>query len=330
MQDPRLLTFTVMKNEGPFVLEWLAWQMLMGVDRVLIFTNDCDDGTDHLLDALDREGLVRHLPNPVEVMAREAATAPHLTGIAYGRKLRDWREADYIFLSDVDEFPVVHQGGTLKTLLADLDFPDAISLSENIFGTGDVFAYEDRPLTGQFTRATSTRPGKWRARRGFKSITRNDPRLSILNHRPVARARVAAELRWFDGSGRDLPLELRHVHQKGHDARGSFDLAMLNHYALRSLESFLVKVARGDAVVEGRIDPGYFRKRNRLEEENRSMLPHQPALAAQIAALKSLPGIAELHDACVAAHRAKIVRLKTTPLYDAVLDLAEGALAADG
>ncbi len=56
MADPTLLTFTVMKNEGPFILEWVAWQRLMGVDHILVFTNDCDDGTDAILDELDRMG----------------------------------------------------------------------------------------------------------------------------------------------------------------------------------------------------------------------------------------------------------------------------------
>ncbi len=331
MPAPTLLTFTVMKNEGPFILEWLAWQRLMGVDRALVLTNDCDDGTDHLLDALDREGVLRHLPNPVVALPPGTEVQPHTAGIAYAKKLRDWQEADYVFLSDVDEFPVIRNGTvTLKTLLAELDHPDVLSLSETVFGTGDVHGFEDRPVTAQFLKSTSTRPGKWRSRRGFKSITRNDPRLVIRNHRPIAREKVAGQLRWLDGSGRDFPTELRHIHQKGGDARGTFDLAMIHHYALRSLESFLVKHARGDAVVAGRVDATYFKRRNQLVEENKDMLAHQPALEAEITRLKSLPGIAERHEAAVAAHRAKIDQLKTTPLYEQLLQLAKGKDAAMG
>ena len=331
MQDPSLLTFTVMKNEGPFILEWLAWQRLMGVDRILVMTNDCDDGSDRLLDALDREGVVRHLPNPVGIMPEGSTHQPHTTGIAYAKMLPEWRTADYIFLSDVDEFPVIRQsGGTLKELLGRLDHPDVLSMSETVFGTGRVLGFEDQPVTAQFLKSTSTRPGKWRARRGFKSITRNDPRLVIRNHRPIARQTVAQNLTWFDGSGRAFPQDMRHVHQKGCDARGMFDLVMLHHYALRSLESFLVKLARGDAVVEGRIDATYFRRRNQLVEDNRDMLAHQPALLAEIGRLKTLPGIAELHDLSVAAHRAKIDKLKDTPLYDQLLALTAGSDTALG
>ena len=83
MADPTLLTFTVTKNEGPFIHEWVAWQRLMGVDRILVFSNDCDDGTDTLLDELDR------------------------LGISYARHLRLWRDAGCVSLSDVDEFSLL-------------------------------------------------------------------------------------------------------------------------------------------------------------------------------------------------------------------------------
>ena len=333
--EPTLLTFTVMKNEGPFIIEWVAWQRLMGVDNILVLSNDCDDGTDDMLNQLDRMGVVRHLPNPSQLAPAASALRrqPHMTGIAYAHRLREWRDADYIFLTDVDEFPVPHgETGTLKNLLARLDYPDALTMSETVFGTSGIVEFDDSPVTAQFSLSSSTRPGKWRSRRGFKSITRNDPRLVIRNHRPIAKKDVAGELRWLDGSGRDFPVELRHVHQKGWDARGTFDLVALHHYALRSVESFLVKAARGDAVVPDRIDRSYFKTRNQRFERNTSMLTHQPALAAEIDRLKGDARLADLHDRAVSAHRAKIDKLKATPLFGELLEMVEGtpAPAADG
>ena len=40
------LIVTAMKNEGPFILEWAAYHLSIGFDRFLVYTNDCDDGTD--------------------------------------------------------------------------------------------------------------------------------------------------------------------------------------------------------------------------------------------------------------------------------------------
>ncbi len=35
-----------MKNEGPYIVEWIAYHRAIGVDNFLIYTNGCEDGTD--------------------------------------------------------------------------------------------------------------------------------------------------------------------------------------------------------------------------------------------------------------------------------------------
>ena len=42
------LVFTTMRNEGPFILEWVAWQKMLGFDNVLILFNDCTDRSPQL------------------------------------------------------------------------------------------------------------------------------------------------------------------------------------------------------------------------------------------------------------------------------------------
>ena len=40
--------FTVvstMKNEGPYILEWVAHYKALGFDRIVVCTNDCEDTT---------------------------------------------------------------------------------------------------------------------------------------------------------------------------------------------------------------------------------------------------------------------------------------------
>ena len=61
----RVAIVTTMKNEGPFILEWVAYHRSIGIRDFLVYTNDCDDGTDHLLDALVAKGFIsQHLQNP--------------------------------------------------------------------------------------------------------------------------------------------------------------------------------------------------------------------------------------------------------------------------
>ena len=58
--------FTTMKNEGPYMLEWVAFHKSIGVDHFLIFTNNCEDGTDDIARRLQDLGLATHVPNEVK------------------------------------------------------------------------------------------------------------------------------------------------------------------------------------------------------------------------------------------------------------------------
>ena len=48
----RITAVTCVKNEGPFLLEWIAFHRVLGVTDFLFYSNDCTDATDRLLDAL--------------------------------------------------------------------------------------------------------------------------------------------------------------------------------------------------------------------------------------------------------------------------------------
>ncbi|MEY8840170.1 glycosyltransferase family 2 protein, partial [Cribrihabitans sp. XS_ASV171] len=54
----RITAVTCVKNEGPFLLEWIAFNRLLGVTDFLFYSNDCTDATDRLLDALAARGIV--------------------------------------------------------------------------------------------------------------------------------------------------------------------------------------------------------------------------------------------------------------------------------
>ncbi|MEL6427490.1 MAG: glycosyltransferase family 2 protein, partial [Pseudomonadota bacterium] len=56
----RALIVTTMRNEGPYILEWLAHHRAVGFTDFLVFSNDCDDGTDALLDRLHELGQIVH------------------------------------------------------------------------------------------------------------------------------------------------------------------------------------------------------------------------------------------------------------------------------
>jgi hypothetical protein len=50
----RITAVTMMRDEAPALLEWVAFQDAIGFDRIVVYTNDCRDGTDAMLDRLAR------------------------------------------------------------------------------------------------------------------------------------------------------------------------------------------------------------------------------------------------------------------------------------
>ena len=48
-----------MKNEGPYIVEWVAYHRAIGIDNFVIYTNGCEDGTDEILQRLQALGVVQ-------------------------------------------------------------------------------------------------------------------------------------------------------------------------------------------------------------------------------------------------------------------------------
>ncbi len=151
---------------------------------------------------------------------------------------------------DIDEYVNIHAGDrTLPALWAALPEATAIPLTWRLFGNAGVVGYEDRPLREVFVRAApSVLHWPWRAML-FKTLFRNDGTYGKLGvHRPRAPdpARVAGA-RWFDGSGAELPEAFRTGRIFSDLGVDHYGLVQLNHYALGSMEAFLVKSDRGRA-----------------------------------------------------------------------------------
>ncbi|WP_407492715.1 glycosyltransferase family 2 protein [Pseudooceanicola sp. MF1-13] len=319
----RITAITCVKNEGPFLIEWIAFNRVIGCTDFLFYSNDCDDGTDIILDTLADHGIVQHLPNPAEGRNYQ------MEALKDAKKQAVVDQADWWWIADVDEFLNIHVGDhTIPSLIEACWDRQAISLNFQFFANAGVEAFEDRPVISQFI--YSHNPDIWCGEFAIevKSLVRRDFPLQYFGaHRPFFKSKLAPKDRpsWSDGSGRDVPHQFLVAanprRMRKFPAPGSRDFATLNHYALRSLDSYLVKNDRGDVNRENRdFDDTYWRERNDMAFEDRSILRYLPALEAEMAALKSLPGIAELHEQACELHRAKRDRLLAQPDYISMRD----------
>jgi hypothetical protein len=301
----RALAILTQRNEGAFLLEWLAHHRAVGFTDFLVFSNDCQDGSDLMLDRLDQMGLVVHLRNlppydkaGIQFSAmKRAADHPLLA------------QADWILPLDIDEFVNIHLGDrSLGALLAALPQASAITLTWRLFGNAGAVGIEDRPVTARFTRAApSVMYWPWRASM-FKTLYRNDGTYAKPGiHRPRAPDPARIEgARWFDGAGRELPARFRRAGLFSPFGRANHTLAQINHYPLGSMQDFILKADRGRAVHDRqRLGADYWVERNFSAEEDRTILTLAPQVQAAQAQLMRDPELAAAHRAAVAWRQAR-------------------------
>lgn len=303
------LIVTAMKNEGPFILEWVAYHLSIGFDRFLTYSNDCEDGTDLIWDRLAELGYGAHernhdiLPRGVQKTALLRADGHPLT-----------EEATWIACLDVDEFLNVKRGeGRLDDLFGSIPDADMIMLCWRRFGAAGIAGFRDAPVIEQFDRAAPEICPYPFHNYGFKSLWRRGAGWARIGvHRPLDPdpARVD-QLRVFTADG----TAAGRYREKGiwlTAETAGYAGAQLNHYSLRSAESFLVKCDRGLANARTSApDLGYWAERNFNQVEDRSILRRLPEMRARLNRLKADQTLARLHEQSVVWHKTRARSLLT-------------------
>ncbi|WP_395004574.1 glycosyltransferase family 2 protein [Cypionkella sp.] len=302
----RALCILGVKNEGAFLLEWLAHHRACGFNDFLVYSNDCSDGTDLMLDRLAQMGWLTHLRND-----GPHAEGPQWSMLKAADKHPLRQAADWILFSDIDEFVNIHVGDhRLPALLAALPQATAIPLTWRLFGNAGLIEITDTPVTESFTHAARASFGwPWRAQM-FKTLFKNDGTYRKLGvHRPrnPDPERIVAA-RWFDGSGHALPQSMATGRIFSDYSRDNYQLVQLNHYALGSMQNYIVKADRGRAnrAASG-FDLSYWVERNFCEVEDRSILQlNSQTLRAELLAD---PQLATLHLSALAWRKSRFETL---------------------
>lgn len=297
----RILLVSTLRDEGPHLLEWVAHHRAIGVTDFLLFSNDCSDGTDTMLEALAPLGVV-HLRNEPD---QGKSLQWNALKQAWANDLR--KSADWICCIDSDEF--INLRAPLQSLsdLTDaVGKADAIAMPWRLFGHNGQAQLSDALTTEIFTRAAPPDCDYPVGARQFKTLFRaSAPFRQIGVHRP--RLKKDAVARWVDGSGTALPNSFAAAEQRitlfGLPAAS--DLVQLNHYSVRSAESFMLKRARGLPNRRGKpIDLTYWVERNFNTVQDTSIARMLPQTRRVLAEVMALPGIADLHAAALAHHHA--------------------------
>lgn len=336
-QRLRITVVASMRNEGPFIVEWVSWYRMLGFSDVVVVTNNCTDRSPDLLDALEAAKLVHHIRCDVEPGKR--ITHRKLAAAAEHKAVR---RADWLLVCDVDEFLVIHKGtGKIDALIGtqpkDAPFA-AMAFNWRVFGTGGVTQFEDRPVHQQFAfglpleRALSRQiKVLHRQPRWFQALGEHGPRgwdLARFQRRPedpgmqMVNAKGQAVPGW-NPDGRYM----RHLPE----ALATHEGAQMNHYMLRSEESYSLKSGtQAPVTLSLRYTDTYRRRANADPEADSSAFRHAEAFAEVQASTMALPGVARLHALCCADHLQLIAekhdrRVEDDPRWHAYLAAAEAA-----
>jgi hypothetical protein len=296
----KTVLFSAMKNEGPFILEWVCYHRAIGFDEIIIVSNNCDDGSDDLLNALADVGLVKHINHNVDT-----SQSPQGEAVKALEKEDILNDGDWIIWLDGDEFLNIHyKDGKIGSFIDSLLEVQAVMIPWRIFGDSEMQGLNVRQISDDFTRSggdasdlSTVVKTLFRYKKGEIQVGQKG------SHRPVIldgkkfenshfitaggkpmEMSFGKNLKWFLG-GDDM--NLGRVSQ----SEASSLLAQINHYAVRTKDVYELKKVRGRGFLrEGRSaknqkvrhNEQYFEDFNQNDVEDKTILRHREITDAEI------------------------------------------------
>ena len=198
-----------------------------------------------------------------------------------------------------------------------------------LFGHNGVTRLQDKPVIAQFDRAAPKFCPKPHTVWGFKTMFRNmGVYQKISCHRPNKLVEAKRDaVKWVNGSGQDMTAEALDNGWRNSKKTIGYDLLQLNHYALRSAESYLVKRQRGRALhVDRSIGLNYWIRMDWNDHRDITIQRNLPRMNAELTRLLQDKQIKDLHEAGLRWHLEKAAELHQMPEFE---DLYVRALEID-
>jgi hypothetical protein len=322
-----VMAVSMMKNEAPFLLEWFAHHLAVGFTDILVYTNDCTDGTVEMLERLEELGLGYHRPNTIP-----EGVKPQPSALKHAQKEPLVGDADWIVVLDADEFLAInHPSGTVDGIITDAVAKGAngIVITWRIFGSAGVIDWSRAPVTEQYTRAA---PTLWNKGWGVKTLFKFDPEYWKLGiHRPSIKNKwletdFPDSVKWLNGSGEPMEDYFKFRGWRSIRRTLGYGWAQMNHYAIQSVDSYALRKLRGNVNnKKDKYNADYWSLQDRNEVEDRTVLRHAKDRARIMAALLDDPVLNKLHFAALDRVEARLAAYRDTPAY---LDLKASLIAA--
>ena len=323
-----VMAVSMMKDEAPFLLEWFAHHMAIGFTDILVYTNDCTDGTDDMLMRLEELGLGYHRRNVIP-----EGVKPQPSALKFAQAEPLVRESDWLMVFDADEFLCIKHGdGSLDGMITDVQERGAngIVITWRIYGSGNIVEWSREPVSEQYVYAA---PPLWNKGWGVKTLFKFDPDYWNLGiHRPKIKNKhlqgdFPATVQWLNGSG--APMEDYFKFRGWRSIRRTlgYNWAQMNHYALKSMDSYALRKMRGNVNnKKDKYNSDYWALQDRNEVRDDCILRHAERRKAIFEELLKDPVLNKLHFAALERVEARLAEHKKTQAYtDMIAGLVEAS-----
>ena len=260
------------RDEGRNLLEWMAYNLVLGFDEIIIYDNDSIDGTRELVERARRtDPRIRYCAWP-DVRGH----APQSRAYKHALKRTD---ADWVAFIYADEFIVLRDHARIGDYLAGFDASiGAVCLQWRIFGSSGHQTHSNDLVIRRFARCAAT------YNRKFKSIVRRSSVASMGVHIAILSCGTYVTA---NGNQIDPRCRIRPFPPDG-------QAASINHYLLKSVEDYQAKAARGDGhrapespMKRSKFTPAFWNRFDRNETEDRAICRLIPAVEFEMRRLSS-------------------------------------------
>ncbi len=289
--------FSAMRNEGPFLFDWIAYHRAIGFDRICIVTNDCDDGSNALLAKLHDAGIVDH----IDQVVREQ-TGPQRAAVNLLDERKYLAEGDWAIFLDADEYLNIRIGaGQVADLSNYLEQRQLAGMLINwrLFGDSGQQQFNGTYISADYTGCET--PSDYTQFKTLFKVGDIGAGFSGELHRCRVHPGVGKLTDFITGSGEVLGAggpgqpKRRHLRwlQTGEDVFSmlvgreiGYDIAQINHYIVRDPASFALKKRRGrghtpKTFYNRRHTAQFYRDQNHNDAVDTSILRWADAVAAQ-------------------------------------------------
>ncbi|MBF0489409.1 MAG: glycosyltransferase family 92 protein [Candidatus Omnitrophica bacterium] len=251
----------ISKNQGPYLIEWIEYHRMLGVDHFYFYDNNSTDNTRYLLSYYMNKRILDYVffsPHPGQLLAYMDCIKKH-------KESNQW-----IGFIDMDEFIVPIASKNIRDFLRNYEGSNGLGINWINYGSS---GYKEKPQGLQLETFVCHSKQDFGVNKHIKSIV--DPN-RVLN--------VSSNPHYFifkdDGFVRDEDGEL--IVSGAFSKVNKSQKIRINHYALRSESEFRDKMARGRATIKASHPWQLFLAHDRNDIKDDIMCQYIPELKKRI------------------------------------------------